>query len=185
MMNIISACEDGTLDASPVVVISNNRDSGALQIANAKNIPAFYLSSHTHENSDELDEVIMQTLEDHKVDLLVLAGYMKKIGPGVLKAFHNRIINIHPSLLPAYGGAGMYGMKVHEAVIAAGEAVTGVTVHMVNEKYDEGRVLDQVKVEVKDSDTAETLAARVLRQEHRLYTKVLRDIITGKISLDA
>lgn len=185
LQSILSACKDGTLNAVPVVVISNNRDSGALQIASANHIPGAYLSPSTHPDPNQLDKEIAGTLTEYGVELLVLAGYMKKIGPNTLKVFHNRIINIHPSLLPAYGGAGMFGIKVHEAVLAAGEPLTGATVHRVNENYDEGRILAQTEVKVKDTDTPETLAARVLEQEHQLYVKALQDIIAGKINLDA
>jgi len=184
LLNIVRACEEGRLDAYPAIVISNNLNAGALKIARERDIPALYLSSRTHPDAEALDHAIKDALVDHNVNLLVLAGYMKKIGAHTLHTYRNRIVNIHPSLLPAHGGKGMFGMKVHEAVIAAGEKETGVTVHMVNEDYDQGKVLARRAVPVKDSDTIDSLAERVLGVEHELYPTVLQDIIAGRIDLD-
>ena len=110
---------------------------------------------------------------------------MKKIGPRLLETFKNKIINIHPSLLPKFGGKGMYGIKVHEAVIAAGEKETGVTIHLVNDEYDRGQILTQQKISVEPDDTPESLAARVLAIEHELYKSTIHKIISGKLVLSA
>ena len=139
MQVIIDACQNGHLDARPVVVISNNEASAALKRAQNAKIPAYHISIITHPNG--LDELMVDTLRKHDVDLVILAGYMKKIGQNVLTTFSNRIINIHPSLLPKYGGQDMYGIKVHEAVLAAGESETGVTIHLVNEELDDGHII--------------------------------------------
>ena len=183
MQAIIEACKSGKIEAEPVVVISNNPTAGAFEIARKESIPEFHLSNHTHPNPELLDRTITKTLHQHKADLVVLAGYMKKIGPELLNAYKNRIINIHPSLLPKFGGQGMYGIHVHEAVIAAGEPVTGATVHLVEGEYDSGAILGQQQVAVLTGDTPESLAARVLEVEHSLYVDVLSDIIEGKIIL--
>jgi len=183
MQAIINACQSGNLAAQPVVVISNNTGSGALEIARRERIPCYHLSLTTHPDPAVLDEVITSTLKQYGVDLVVLAGYMKKVGPVMLKTYKNRIINIHPSLLPKYGGAGMYGTHVHEAVLTAGDRETGATVHLVDDEYDGGLVLEQRTVKVKEDDTIESLAERVLEVEHALYVDVLQKITRGEITL--
>ena len=183
MLAIIDNCNTGKLNAEPAVVISNNADAGALEYAREAGIPAFYLSSKTHKDNSVLDDEITNTLKSHKVDWIILAGYMKKIGPGLLEEFKGKIFNIHPSLLPKHGGQGMYGLHVHEAVLASGETETGVTIHLVDGEYDQGRILAQVRVPVEEGDDAATLAARVLKVEHELYSETLCDVIEGKISL--
>jgi phosphoribosylglycinamide formyltransferase-1 len=183
MQAIIEACKERKLQAEPVVVISNNASAGALDIARSESIPAFHLSQNTHPDSELLDHAITETLQQHRVELVVLAGYMKKVGPVLLKAYRNRIINIHPSLLPEFGGKGMYGTRVHAAVLAAGEPITGATVHLVDNDYDSGPILGQRKVKVLADDNPETLALRVLAAEHALYVDILQDIVKGKIIL--
>jgi phosphoribosylglycinamide formyltransferase-1 len=183
MQTIIDACKEGRLQASPVIVISNNADSGALESARKENIVACHLSSCTHADSTLLDAAIVDALQSHQVDLVILAGYMKMIGSKVLDAFGGKIINIHPALLPKYGGKGMYGMNVHEAVIAAGETETGVTIHVVDAEYDRGPILAQWVVPIKPDDTPETLATRVLETEHEIYVDTLRKVISGEIQL--
>ncbi len=183
MQSIIDACRQGRLAATPAVVISNNGDSGALERAEIEGIPAYHISSQTFPDSEEHDRAIRDTLLRHEVDLVVLAGYMKRLGAATLTAFTGRIINIHPSLLPRYGGRGMYGERVHEAVLAAGDTETGVTVHLVEGDYDSGRILAQKKVPVKAGDTVETLADRVLAIEHETYVETINRILSGEIKL--
>jgi len=183
MLAMIDNCEVGKLNAKPVVVISNNADAGALVYAREAGIPAFHLSSNTHEDESVLDQEITNILKSHEVDWVILAGYMKKIGPRLLGEFQGKIFNIHPSLLPRHGGQGMYGVHVHEAVLASGESETGVTIHMVDGEYDQGRILAQEKVFVEADDTPESLAARVLKVEHELYSETLQGIIEGRIRL--
>jgi len=183
MLAIINNCKAGRLNAEPAVVISNNADAGALEYARGAGIPAFHLSSKTHKDDSVLDDEITNTLKSHKVDWVILAGYMKKIGPGLLEEFKGKIFNIHPSLLPKHGGQGMYGLHVHEAVLASGETETGVTIHMVDGEYDQGRILAQEKVPVEADDTPELLAARVLKVEHELYSETLQGVIEGRIEL--
>lgn len=183
MQAVIDACRAGGLAASPVVVISNNIDSGALERARNERIPCFHLSGRTHPDSEDLDREIVDVLLEHDVNLVILAGYMKKIGPLTLATFPGHILNIHPGLLPEYGGQGMYGRRVHEAVLATGAETTGATVHVVDTIYDNGPVLAQRKVAVKKSDTADTLARRVLAVEHELYVGTIDRIIRGEIML--
>ncbi len=183
MLAIIANCKAGKLDAEPAVVISNNADSGALEYAREAGIPAFHLSKLTHEDESVLDQEITNTLNSHKVDWVILAGYMKKIGSKSLEQFQGKIINIHPSLLPKYGGKGMFGIHVHESVLASGDSETGVTIHLVDGEYDQGRVLAQRLVSVEEGDTPELLAARVLKVEHDLYSETLQGVIEGRIEL--
>ena len=183
MQAIIDACKSGALQAKPAVVISNNKESKALERARNEGIPSFYLSGKTHPDPDELDKTILDTFLKHGVDIIALAGYMKKLGPRTLGHFKGRVLNIHPALLPKFGGAGMYGILVHQAVIAAKEKESGVTIHIVDEHYDTGPILAQVRVPVMPDDTPEILAARVLEQEHILYTATLQRIVTGEITL--
>jgi len=191
---IINACESGRLNACVCVVISNNSGSKALERARNHNIPAFHFSRNVILNQNEqansndsamsetelqnkLDKAILDTILNHNTDIIFLAGYLKKLGSDILKTFENRVFNIHPSLLPKYGGKGMYGINVHTAVINNRETETGVTVHRVIEEYDKGEIIAQRKVPVLDSDTPETLAARVLEQEHLFIVEVLERII--------
>jgi phosphoribosylglycinamide formyltransferase-1 len=181
---ILDACRDGRLEAEPCVVISNNSDAMVLDRAMAARVPAFHLSSHIHPDPARLDDAILATLEKHRVNLIVLAGYMKKLGPKTLARYRGRVLNIHPALLPKHGGQGMFGHHVHEAVLAAGEKESGATVHIADAEYDEGRILAQKKVPVKADDTPESLAERVLAVEHQLYAETLQRIAAGEIELD-
>jgi phosphoribosylglycinamide formyltransferase 1 len=184
MQAIIDACRAGRLQAEPRVVISNNSDSGALERARREGIPACHLSLHTHPDPAALDAAMLEVLRRHQVDVICLAGYMRKLGPRTLAAYRNRVLNIHPALLPRFGGKGFYGERVHEAVLAAGERESGPTVHLVDEHYDHGPIVAQTRVPVLPDDTAETLAARVLAQEHHIYADTLQRIATGEIDLD-
>jgi len=180
---IIDACREGRLDAELRVLISNNSSSPALERARQAGVHAVHLSSRTHPDPDRLDEAILETLVSRGVNLVVLAGYMKRLGPATLSYFRGRIVNIHPALLPKFGGQGMYGIRIHEAVIAAGERVSGVTIHLVDENYDTGPILAQRQVPVMAGDTAAALAERVLAVEHELYVETLARIARGEIKL--
>jgi len=183
MLALIDACEQSRLQASVELVVSNNRDSLALVSAKEKGIDVAHLSSRTHPDADALDVAMKESFEKHQVDYVLLAGFMKKIGSKTLSAYKNRMINIHPSLLPKFGGKGMFGFNVHKAVIEAGEKETGVTIHLVNGEYDEGAILAQQKVEVVEGESAESLAAKVLKVEHTLFAETIQKIIEGSIIL--
>ncbi len=154
--------------AEIALVISDQADAGALDRARAAGIPAHHIPVRTRPiaavTADTLD-----ALEAARVDLVALAGYVRLVPPDLVRRFSHRILNIHPALLPAFGGKGMYGRRVHEAVLDAGCRITGPTVHFVDERYDEGRIVAQWPVPVLDDDTPATLADRVLRVEHVLY----------------
>lgn len=183
MQAIIDACRSGVLQAEPAVVISNNNRSGAISRAKHEGIPCYHLSAKTHAEPGELDQAILNALLKHKVDIVVLAGYMKKLGHRTLSQFPGRILNIHPALLPKYGGKGMYGMYVHEAVIAAGETESGVSIHVVDAEYDTGQIIAQACVPVEPTDTPKILAARILKREHTFFAEILQKIATGAITL--
>jgi len=183
MQAIIDACNEGRLNAHAVVVISNNGNSGALDRARSEGIPAHHLGSKNFPDADNLDQMITDTLRKYDVEVVVLVGYMKKIGAKTLTAYPGRIINIHPALLPKYGGKGMFGKHVHAAVLAAGETETGVTLHLVDALYDTGPILAQCKVPVEKGDTIESLAERVLVVEHRFFVETLAKILSGEIVL--
>lgn len=183
MQAILDGCADGSFLARPALLVCNNPAATALERAAACGMPAIVLNGKSHSDPDALDAAILRALQDARVDLVILAGYMKKIGPQLLAGYRNRILNIHPSLLPKYGGHGMYGMHVHQAVLAAGETESGATVHLVTEHFDEGPILQQARVAVQAGDTPETLQARVLQQEHRLYPDTIAKIVSGEIKL--
>ena len=183
LQSIIDACRDGELEGSVRVVIGNNSKSGALARSRAAGIPTVHLSGKTHPDADERDQAMAHTLVGSGAQVVCLAGYMKLLGSKTLTAFDGRILNIHPALLPKYGGQGFYGAAVHEAVLAAGDAESGPTVHLVDEIYDHGQVLAQSRVPVHGDDTPAILAARVLEQEHLLYVETLHRIATGEIVL--
>jgi len=181
MQSIIDACKSGRLNAKPCCVISNNSESKALERAAKEGIPNYHISAIKFPDQKELDKEIIKRFTENDVDTVVLAGYMKKLGQSVINKFRGRILNIHPALLPKYGGKGMFGIRVHEAVLIAKEKFSGPTVHLVDENYDKGRILGQKKVPVLPDDTIETLAERVLEQEHILYPEVLQKIAIGEI----
>ena len=180
---IIDGCNNHALDAKVAVVISNNSDSMALQRAVKENIPHYHLSVKLYGSEDLLAKKILQVLDEYAIDMIFLAGYMRMLHISILEKYNNRVFNIHPALLPKYGGKGMYGMNVHKAVIAAKEKETGVTIHRVNAEYDSGEIVAQTIVAVNEEDTPETLAARVLEREHEFLVEVINDIINGRILL--
>ncbi len=182
---VMDACEVGLLNARVVVVISNNSQSGAMQRARHGTIASVHLSDKTHPMPRALDEAIAQTLEQHLVNLVLLAGYLKKLGTHTLSRFQGRILNTHPALLPKFGGQGMYGSRVHAAVLAAGETVTGISVHLVDADYDTGPVIAQCEVPLDPGDTAESLADRVQARERTFLVETLQAIAAGDLQLPA
>jgi phosphoribosylglycinamide formyltransferase-1 len=183
MQAIIDATKSGVLKAHPALLISNNRNSQATVRAQQEGMPFLVMNSVTHPDFETLDQAMLDALREHEVDLIILAGYMKMIGPRVLEAYDGRILNIHPALLPKFGGHGMFGQHVHRAVLDAGETVTGVSIHLVNSEYDPGRIVAQAEVPVMPDDTAESLAARVLKREHEFFVETLQQIVDGKLEL--
>lgn len=158
----------GHLAAGRIVLVASNRQqAGALERARKASIPAEVFVA----NDD--GSALLELLQTHGVELVVLAGYLKRIPPSVIRSFHRRIINVHPGLLPDFGGAGMYGARVHEAVIASGARTTGVTAHFVDDEFDHGPRIAEWRIPVLEGETAESLAARVLQVEHIVYPRVV------------
>lgn len=184
MRAIVAACSDGRVSAAPAVLVSNNRDSAAMTWAKDNGLAAVHVSATAAGSEEKADAAVVAALSGHGADLVILAGYMRKLGPLTLKAFHRRILNVHPALLPKFGGQGMYGARVHAAVLESGDTETGVTIHLVDDVYDHGAVVAQARVPVMPGDTPETLAARTQACEQALYPEVLQRIIAGAIDLD-
>lgn len=165
------------LPAEIVLCLSNRSQCGAVDFAKEYGIETMHLSEKQFSTDDDFARVMLSALQERQIDMILLAGYLRKIPDAVIAAYPEKIVNIHPSLLPQFGGHGMYGMRVHEAVIESGETRSGATVHFVNEEYDKGRIIMQNHVPVLPGDTAETLAERVLRCEHRLYPAALEKLL--------
>jgi len=182
---LLDACAREELVAQVGVVISNNSASGALRRAAAAGVACAHLSSKTHPEPAELDAAIRSCLEGHGVDLVVLAGFLKKLGPLTLSAYGGRILNTHPALLPKFGGPGMFGQHVHRAVLAAGDAVSGASVHVVTAEYDTGPILAQRTVPVHLDDTADILAERVQTAERALLVDFIAEVASGARRLSA
>jgi formyltetrahydrofolate-dependent phosphoribosylglycinamide formyltransferase len=180
LQSIIDASLRGDLSAEVAWVVSSSSKAFGLQRAVKAGIETFVFHTKKYASAEAAGADLLQQLRDRKIDYIALAGYLRLLPSVVVAAFPKRIVNIHPGLLPTYGGKGMYGHHVHEAVIAAGEKESGPTVHLVDEIYDHGEILEQVKVPVKANDTPETLAQRVLIEEHKLYPAVIEKLITGK-----
>ena len=160
------------------MVLTNNAKAGVLNIAAQNNI-AREIIDVKNKTEEELSSTYLDILTKHHIHFIVLAGYLKKIPNAVTKAFPQKIINIHPALLPAYGGIGMYGMRVHEAVVLAGEKQSGITIHFVDEVYDHGKIIFQARCNLEQGETGKTLAAKILALEHLHFTKVIADVIVS------
>ena len=167
-----------------VLVISNNPNCGAIEYANENSIPIIIINAVQYPNPHTRDEFLIETCLKAEIDLICLAGYMKMLPPAFVKQYENKILNIHPGLLPEFGGKGFFGMRVHEAVINSGKRESGATVHFVDEIYDHGPIILQKKVEVLETDTAESLAARILKLEHELFPEVVKAFCENKIIME-
>ncbi len=178
---LIDRRDAGDLHVELAVLIGNNSKAKAMERARTHGITAVHLAPSHFAREHTYAERLMAVLEEHRVEIITLAGYMKKLPEVVVQRFADRILNVHPALLPAFGGVGMYGIRVHEAVIASGVKLTGVTVHLVNEEYDKGPIVLQEAVAVHDSDTPETLAARVLTVEHASYWRAVEALARERV----
>lgn len=179
--SIHEASKRGSLHGDVVVLVTNKSECGGAEYARNNGIPVIMFPKAKDESDGLCPNDLVDTLRRFEVDLILLAGYLKLIPVELIQAFERSIINIHPSLLPAFGGKGHYGMKVHKAVIAFGARFSGPTVHFVDEHYDTGRILAQRVVPVLANDTAEELAARVLREEHQLYVEVVEALCEDRL----
>ncbi len=181
---LIDGCASEQIAGEMVLVICNNRKAYALERARNHQIETLVISDTKFDSETAFAQELLRQLAARGVELICLVGYMKKIPNDVICAYRNRILNIHPALLPKFGGKGMYGIHVHEAVLAAGEKETGVTIHLVDEVYDDGRIVAQRRVPVNPDDTPESLQQRVLEIEHQLYPETVARIASGELRLE-
>ena len=179
---IAAACADGQIDGQIVSVLGNFPDSPALARAASQGLPTLALRSRADEAA--YSEALLSHLTDCRPDLICLAGYMRKLPDAVVSTYSGRILNIHAALLPAFGGQGMYGHHIHQAVLDYGAKVSGCTVHFVDGGYDTGPIVLQSCVPVEEGDTAETLAARVLVAEHAAYPRAVALFAAGRLTLE-
>lgn len=181
---LIDATKAGILSAEIAWVVSSRKKAYGLQRAANEGIESWVFKQKSYSSPEEAGEDLLVKLRERHIDYIALAGYLKLLPDQVVRAYSGRLVNVHPALLPRYGGKGMYGHHVHQAVLASGDAESGPTVHLVDEIYDHGRILEQARVPVKPDDDADSLAARVLEQEHKLYPRVLQKLIKGEYQLD-
>ena len=181
---ILDAIDHGTLPAEPVCCVSNTPDAGALDRAERADVPTAVVPPSDYDDPSAFGNALLDVLAEHDVSFVALAGYMIKVPTNVVDAYRGRMTNVHPALLPAFGGQGMYGMHVHEAVLNYGAHWSGVTVHLVDEEYDHGPIVLQEPVPVYPDDTPQVLADRIKTVEHRLYPEALRLFAQDRVHLD-
>jgi len=181
---ILDAIEEDRLSATVVCCVSNSANAGALDRAHRRSVPTAVVPPSDHDTSEAFGQTLLDVLDAHNVEFVALAGYMIKIPANVVSAYRHRMTNVHPALLPAFGGKGMYGRNVHEAVLEYGVHWTGVTVHLVDEEYDHGPIVLQEPVPVYADDTPDTLADRVKEVEHELYPAALRLFAENRVRID-
>ncbi len=182
LQSLIDNCADELFPAEIVCVVSSKMKAYGLERARQHSIAAHCLRQKDFDNDELFGQAMLDLLHKHRIEMICLAGYLKLIPGRVVEKFRGRILNIHPALLPRFGGDGMYGMRVHEAVIASGETESGPTVHLVDEIYDNGDIVMQAKVPVMPDDTPESLQKRVLEAEHELYPLALKHLSERIIS---
>lgn len=177
--SVIDAIQSGKIDAQISGLITNKQHIGAVERAKNYDIPTKILAPSAFQKKANYEKQLLNTLQEWQPDLIVLAGYMLKIPETIIRSYQGKIINIHPSLLPKFGGKGFYGIKVHEAVLNSNETESGCSVHIVTEEYDQGPVIAQRTVPIHKSDTPAALANRVLEQEHLLLPEVVNKCLTN------
>lgn len=183
LQSIIDHIESGYLPAEIAVVISSKEGAYALERAKKHHIPAYVVKRKDFDSQEKYEDEMIELLRRHHVELVVLAGFIKVLSPHFVRAFPNRIMNIHPALIPSFCGKGFYGEKVHEAVLTYGAKITGVTVHFVDEGTDTGPIILQRAVAVEDDDTPDTLADRVLKEEHKIYPEAIKLYAEGRLEI--
>ncbi len=184
MQAIIDACKEGRITGKVAVVIGVKDDAPAMERARNQGIPTVEIRPKLFESDELYGKAILDVLAENKIDLLCLAGYMRILPQNVVSAYRWRIMNIHPALIPMFCGKGMYGEHVHRAALDYGVKVSGCTVHFVDEEYDTGPIILQKVVPVEEGDTPETLAARVLVQEHKAYPEAIQLFAEGRLSIE-
>lgn len=179
---IIDRINSGDLDVSLSLFVSNSSTCKAMERAKNEEYKTLHISPSHFSSEDEYIEELLYSLKNNSVDLIVLAGYMKKIPSEIIRAYPNKIINIHPALLPAFGGEGMYGMNIHRAVYDKGVKVSGITIHFVNEVYDNGAIIFQKAIDISQLHSPEEIACSVLSVEHDSYWRVIKAMSENRIS---
>ena len=181
MQAIIDACKSGKISGEVALVVGVKDDAPAMERARNQAVPTLAISPKAFESTEAYDYAVYTALKDNSIDLICLAGYMRILGQKIIDHWRNRIMNVHPALIPSFCGKGMYGHHVHEAVIARGVKFTGVTVHFVDEEYDTGPIILQAVVQVEQDDTPDSIAAKVLVQEHKAYTDAIALFAQGRL----
>lgn len=183
MQAIIDACKSGKIAGEVALVIGVKDDAPAMERAREQKVPTLAISPKAFDTTDAYDDAIFSALQESSIDLICLAGYMRVLGQKIIDAYRDRIMNVHPALIPSFCGKGMYGHHVHEAVIARGVKFTGATVHFVDEDYDTGPIILQAIVPVEPDDTPDSIAAKVLVQEHKAYTDAIALFSQGRVNV--
>lgn len=181
--HIVEKIRTDSVQARVALLITNNPDAGALKIARDYGIPARIFPPVDFPNSNSYNDSILEVLVAKRIEYIVLAGYMRLVGSQIVNKYENRIINIHPALLPAFGGKGMYGHHVHEAVFESGVKFSGATVHIVDTKYDNGPIVLQDVVSIADVKNADEIAEKVLDIEHRIFPEALRLLVEQRLRI--
>ena len=181
---IYNNIESGNIDGLIEIVVTNNPNCNAKKFATRSKIRTLVVNDYRYPLNEHKESIILESLQDLEIDLICLAGYMKILPKNIVKSYENKILNIHPGLLPRFGGKGFFGMKVHEAVINSGERFSGATVHFVDEIYDHGPIITQRKIAISDNETPESLAIRILEIEHELYPEVIKAFCEDRIVIN-
>ncbi len=181
---ILDAIRDGQLHAEVALLVATSQEHGAVERAEQSGVKTLILPADAHDSPEAWDHHVADAFYEEGVSVVALAGYLRKVSHVLLEAFPNRILNVHPALLPSFGGKGMYGLRVHQAVLEYGCKVSGCTVHMVNERYDTGPIVAQAVVTIEENDTPESLSARVQKQEHRLYPHCIELMIQDQLRVE-
>jgi len=181
LQSILNAQKLKFIKSKVVLIISNNSKSGALEIARKNKIAGYHLSQAKFQSEEEFVQTFIALLDEFKIDLIITAGYMKMLDPQIVRKFSNRILNIHPALLPSFCGKGMYGLNVHQAVIDYGAKLSGASVHLVDEEYDHGPIVIQKSVKVLPDDTPEILQKRILKVEHKILPEAIKLFEENKV----
>jgi phosphoribosylglycinamide formyltransferase 1 len=181
---ILNGVSTGRVPAEVVLLVADRPGIGAVERAVAAGVPVRVIAPADHTDADAFARALLAVLDDHAVDFIALAGYLRMVPRAVVARFRHRMLNVHPALLPAFGGHGLYGRRVHEAVLAHGAKVSGASVHLVDDEYDTGPIVLQDCVPVLDIDTPESLAARILTVEHRLLPEALRLFAEGRVAVE-
>jgi len=176
--------KNGFIPAEIGLLITHKTDAGAIEIASQNNIKVRIFVPKEFDDSISYNDAILQALQSEEIDFIILAGYLKMIGPQIVSAYANRIMNIHPALLPSFGGKGMYGHHVHDAVFNHGVKISGATVHLVNDEYDAGPIVMQKCISIAGLSSPAEIAGAVLRIEHEIYPQAVKLLVEEKISLN-